>query len=290
MIQREITRVQGGNFCTVHIELKDGRLSITGEEGTIVEPNWAKKMAFDYWVGFFEEQPEEIIQLNRRFNKKLHDAEGAAQFVLESDGNYHGLDAKEVGDKVYLMTGCGQIAETIKKFFPEVKPLLPWHLNDMKAGCEHQEKLGWGSGRTIALDREACTEAQLATLDEDARKKCEALRKKECAARWQLIRTDRSYRIRWIKSMQNGECSREDEESLMLDSVPYRNLTTLKKFKALLEAEIEKMIPLMPFEAAIYKDSLGAPCPTCGYKYGTEWLKRELPPEIVKLAETVCSE
>jgi hypothetical protein len=32
---------------------------------------------------------------------------------------------------------------------------------------------------------------------------------------------------------------------------------------------------------------LTAPCPTCGYEYGTAWLKRELPAEIVKLAETV---
>jgi hypothetical protein len=25
-----------------------------------------------------------------------------------------------------------------------------------------------------------------------------------------------------------------------------------------------------------------------GYRYGTQWLKRELPPEIVQLAETIC--
>jgi hypothetical protein len=26
---------------------------------------------------------------------------------------------------------------------------------------------------------------------------------------------------------------------------------------------------------------LGKPCSVCGYKYGTAWLKEELPPEIV---------
>lgn len=36
-----------------------------------------------------------------------------------------------------------------------------------------------------------------------------------------------------------------------------------------------------------YKDSLGAPCPYCGYKYGSAWLKRELPPEIISLVENV---
>jgi hypothetical protein len=27
---------------------------------------------------------------------------------------------------------------------------------------------------------------------------------------------------------------------------------------------------------------LSHPCPVCGYKYGSAWLKRELPPEVVE--------
>jgi hypothetical protein len=43
----------------------------------------------------------------------------------------------------YIVHSAGQIVDTMAKFFPELKPLLPYHLNDMHAECEHQRKLGW---------------------------------------------------------------------------------------------------------------------------------------------------
>ena len=96
--------------------------------------------------------------------------------------------------------------------FPEIAPLLPWHLNDLKAGCEHQDVLGWGHGIDVTVEPES----------------------KEAQNAWGATVT----------------------------------VTTQRK---------------------VYKDSIGAPCPTCGYCYGTAWTKRELPPEIVKLAEEVAA-
>lgn len=54
------------------------------------------------------------------------------------------------GDDVYMRTksgkliveSCGQIVDTLAKWFPECQPYLPWHLNDMHAACEHQEARG----------------------------------------------------------------------------------------------------------------------------------------------------
>lgn len=41
------------------------------------------------------------------------------------------------------MISCGQVQEELRRVFPEFSALLPWHLNDMKAGCEHQRAEKW---------------------------------------------------------------------------------------------------------------------------------------------------
>ena len=42
-----------------------------------------------------------------------------------------------------------------------------------------------------------------------------------------------------------------------------------------------------PFSSAIFKDSLLAPCPECGYRYGSQWLRRELPAEVIAWVESL---
>lgn len=181
-IDRKILRKRDGHFCRLEIKLANGRLSICGTEGRIEKRSHAKREALDYWRGFFAEERGAIQEMNERTGSRCITPNGAAKHVLQHDGELHGLDVlSEKGDEVLLIVSCGQIRETIAEWFPEAKPLLPWHLNDMHAGCEHQEALKWDN------------------------------------------------------------------------------------------------------------EKLGVPCPTCGYKYGTAWLKRELPAEIVKLAAEVCS-
>jgi hypothetical protein len=43
----------------------------------------------------------------------------------------------------YILESCGQIRETLSKWFPEVGPYLQYHLNDMRPGCQHQRAEGW---------------------------------------------------------------------------------------------------------------------------------------------------
>ncbi len=177
-MNRKILRTKNGRFCEVEITLKDGRLSVCGTEGRIVSRASARREALDSWVNYFEDNPGEIIRLGRRT------ARGAAKYVLDVDGEYHGLDVLYTSttrpSEVFLVESCGQIQDTIREFFPELAPLLPWHLNDMRAGCVHQE-------------------------------------------------------------------------------------------------------------ASETRPEIGAPCAVCGYKYGSAWNKVELPPEIVRLAETAGS-
>lgn len=139
-MNRKIIRTQGKRFCEVEIRLEDGRLSVCGTEGRIVRRGAAHKEALNYWMNYFEENPSEIIRLGRRT------ATGAAKHVLDVDGEYHGLDVHYTSTmrpyEVFLVESCGQIVDTIREFFPELAPLLKWHLNDMHAECEHQEARG----------------------------------------------------------------------------------------------------------------------------------------------------
>lgn len=288
-MKRSITRIKGSRFCTLTITLEAGRLSITGDEGRIIQTAQAKKEALEYWRSFFEDSPAEIQAMNKAHNKRFTSARGAAKFVLDQDGELHGLDVVRQDEKrVFVLESCGQIRGKLLEYFPEVAPLLPWHLNDMRAGCEHQEALGWGHGVAIALAAKDLTEAQRLTLDGKAEAVCKLARAKEYTARWTRLTTDRNEAIRWLKSIRGGECSISDLELLMSRGIgPY---PVRAAFERKLHAEVDAAIRPEPFEAAIYKDSISAPCPVCGYEYGTQWLKRDLPPEIVKLAETVCQE
>lgn len=136
-------RTKGGRWCEVEVTLKDGRLSICGSEGRIMRPAAARREALAYWTSFFEDQPEEMVEMNRRLGKRFTSARGAAKFVIETDGEFHGLDVHyEDGDEVLVTESCGQIRETIAEWFPEVAPYLRYHLNDMHSECEHQEARG----------------------------------------------------------------------------------------------------------------------------------------------------
>jgi hypothetical protein len=167
-------------WCEVEVTLENGRLSICGSEGEIIGKAEGRRRALEYWENFFEDEKGQLGDMQQRFLETcLHTPQQGAQFVVKTDGEFHGLDIhKENGTRLYLTESCGQITKTLGKWFPEVAPYLKWHLNDMKAGCEHQEALGWGN------------------------------------------------------------------------------------------------------------EHMSQPCPECGYKYGTAWLKRALPPEVIRWVRT----
>ena len=280
-IKRKLLRTRNGRFCEVEITLQDGRLSVCGTEGKILRRAAAKKEALAYWTSYFEEAKGEIQAMNERCGSRCITPRGAAKYVLQHDGELHGLDVHgpESGAEIRVAESCGQIRETIAEWFPEVVPLLAWHLNDMHAGCEHQEALGWGRGKTITLAAGSLTPAQREAIEHKASEVCKRAREKEYEKRLALLRSDQNYKVRWLKSILG--------RNLTIDE--FHGPMKATRFLVALRAEVEKMITPEPFDAAIYKDSIGAPCPECGYCYGTAWLKRELPPEIVKLAETVAA-
>lgn len=297
MINRKLRKIRGNGFCEVDIKVENGRLSVSGTCGRVRTEAAAKKEALNYWESYFGENPAEEMLMSRKFDKRFKSARHAAKFVVASDGDFHGLDVvATVGKKVLIGEGFGQITDEIRKWFPKAAPLLPWHLNDMRAGCEHQRKLKWGPGRTIALSPEDLTEAQYYSVAHDMKLTSDKLFEKEMELFQNELRSSSKARVAWVKKHNSsGVCATHDLElfeqllSVHIDSrAPLRQKQL--EWREELIVEVSKKTPVARFEGALYKDCIGAPCPECGYKYGTAWVMEPLPLKIIQLAASVYKE
>jgi hypothetical protein len=178
----------------------------------------------------------------------------------------------------------------VAEWFPEIKPLIQWHLNDMHAGCEHQDQLNWGHGVTIALTKNTLTPAQKETIDRNLMATCEKKHSKEFDRRWDEIIGGGNKAIQAIRETTGRhEVSVSDMEELsgLKYGLSYTKTKMYVDVRNWLTAQVEKDIQPEVFDAQIYTDSLMAPCPVCGYEYGSMWLTRKLPDDIVELAKTV---
>jgi len=142
-------RVDGDEFVKVDLRLtlhQKGlavlpRMSITGCSGFICSEEAAQEQAMDCWISYFEEVGEgETLAFLREhgINVNVSDddiEETAAKHVVNTDGEYHGLDVDydlSDGDRVFVTTACGQIVDEIKAAFPELRRFMSCHLNDMR--------------------------------------------------------------------------------------------------------------------------------------------------------------
>ena len=281
------------------------RLAFTGMYGEVVSAEDAEEMALDYWARFLDDEPDELGRLIVRFPEiamraaqadppaELSDT--AAAFIVETDGKYHGLDVHlEDGDHVYLVTGCGQCHDMLREWFPELNGYFEYHLNDLSAGCEHQIALSWGKGHDVALARQDCTPVQLDVLD--AELAAATARKREKWMDQELARIEKAQRrVRSGRVCHALGVALKGCDEMTTDSVDYlerisgwsieslsnaRGLGRHPVGRKLLDwlfktAELE--YPDEQFRSHVWKDSLRAPCPECGYRYGTAWLRRPLP-------------
>lgn len=142
---REVTKVEGNEFCTMLVELRPESmgwgeneqegppmacLAITAVTGYIVTERQARKEALNYWISYFEEHEDNIRSLNANQGTRFRSATSAARYVLSVDGEYHGLDIHKHEDgKVYIGTGWGCQHEEIATWFPDAIPHIPYHLN-----------------------------------------------------------------------------------------------------------------------------------------------------------------
>jgi len=272
-MKKTLDKRKGNAWCRLRVELEAGRLSITSASGTVVPRAKAQELALEYWRSFLEDSPEELGALLSKFPREMcacmaerqgvSPEEAAAHFIIDTDGEFHGLDVDhEDGDDIYIMESCGCGGDDLLSFFPEVEPYLKWHLNDMKAGCEHQEALGWGRGRDVALDRATCSAPQLAVLDAEA--EAGVARKRE------------AFIDKYLAKCEAAQRKAAAASHLVIE---------MWKAAGRVQARLEHGD--QPFSSAIFKDSLLAPCPEYGYRYGSQWLRRELPGEVIAWVESL---
>lgn len=145
-----------------------------------------------------------------------------------------------------------------------------WHLNDMKPYCKHQKEAGWDE-----LAKKKVTLYNYRLNQETVSKQKEA----EKAA---------------LTALREGKVFQPTEEQTMYAAMPY----FIQTYEELSGEMAERYEPKKPLFAGdneateiktlgwlTPKDHpdgiLGRPCPVCGYKYGTEWKKEEVPEDII---------
>lgn len=311
-------------FCVLRAELRlDTKyiLSITGEYGDIWPFEDAKAESRLCIVSYFEDVGEaEAVNVIRKHgdpsvlaDRDADVVELAADVVQEIDGPLHTLDIYRNVDEVWIIRSCGQIRDELERFFPEHSWVYKYHLNDMRAGCEHQRELGWGRSFDVAITRQSITPAQRTAL-------------------WKVYRGEIERKAHekdsdfcdWVSTLKNPDSAKtflahslgrvpRNSESAILESVAYgiwksglsdfldpahqylrstfSTFVSRKHFEDMAEMLLEDWVSrkheVWEPHSQIFTDSIGAPCPECGYRFGTEWKYEQLPDSVLKWFESL---
>lgn len=136
-----------------------------------------------------------------------------------------------------------------------------WHLNDMRAGCEHQRAKGWGSENLEIMEfgiNSKAWELKHAAEEEMVKAAQEGRADSLTPAQVFLVGPD------WA----------DKRYTLPADGSPLAGLYELKETKQELSG--------WAYESEHPRGVLMKPCPDCGYKYGSAWLKEEVPASVLE--------
>ena len=177
--------------------------------------------------------------------------------------------------------GCGQINMSFAEYCPETtrtytKGWTPelfgrfletwdrWHLNDMRPGCEHQRT--WGTGEKITLTYYTWGPSFNALR----------LRVERAEATAEEYHTYQAMKARVYAVIVGGGPKYETPEvkDLLAGEWIKPEKTGTKTAGWVTPAEHPNGL-------------LTKPCPVCGYKYGTAWLKEEVPPDVITFLESL---
>lgn len=144
-----------------------------------------------------------------------------------------------------------------------------WHLNDMRPYCEHMKELGW--------DKQARETVKITKWH----KTKEAMQK------------EREVKYRLRRCLENGETFIPTEEEALHINLKY--IETTYNDELLEHPEFYEFTEKNPIGVSnvtyeirswLKHDKcelgfIGKPCPVCGYEYGTQWIKEEVPREVI---------
>lgn len=144
-----------------------------------------------------------------------------------------------------------------------------WHLNDMRAECEHQRDLGWNDLAQQKITLFFWTlKPEILEKQKQLKEEAEELIKN--TGRHYLNRADRKiYGLEWMITTVCHELKAGDARF-------YEPGTGYKG------THEEKTRGWLDYTKYPEVGILSKPCPVCGYKYGTDWKYEELPAEVVE--------
>ena len=162
--------------------------------------------------------------------------------------------------------GGGQCYDELAAEFPKSARLVEiwkrWHLNDMRAGCEHQRNGGdaWNPSRELGFNKYKLKYEMLKKRDE---------LKQRALADAQMDRSEKSSFNKRERELLKAPYTLE----IPADETPNMALYELES------SESKKSGWTRPDEHP--GGILTKPCEKCGYKYGSAWLFEEVPAEIL---------
>lgn len=143
-----------------------------------------------------------------------------------------------------------------------------WHLNDMRASCEHQRAAGW---ETEAAEKIKVTEWHLLGAVSSQQKEIEERAIKELGEnRTAAVSYDEAEILRLPYSLTTYG---EDEPDKYTQRAYYTRSKTEEKTRGWISFEDDQ------------RGILSKPCEVCGYKYGNAWKFEELPAAVVEFLE-----
>ena len=177
---------------------------------------------------------------------------------------------------------CGQCIDEIRQGTPTqdwTREMLntfcdiweQWHLNDMRPYCKHQKELGW--------DKKASEKVTLYNYK----------------LSHEVARKQREIREMTLKALKNGTTFTPTDEQVKYANLEY-SFQTYKEIDAKLTKLYEPRKPIYSGDKGatetkalgwLYENEhpeglLCKPCPVCGYKYGTSWVRENVPEDVLK--------
>lgn len=141
-----------------------------------------------------------------------------------------------------------------------------WHLNDMRAGCEHQ-RAEWDTAAKITVKSYGLT-AKAHRMRAEAQSKAFAAERENRvagldAAESFLLGPD------WFKEIHSQPAEGDP------------------RFGLFEEREIELKPAGQVYPSEHPEGLLTKPCTTCGYKYGSSWLREDVPADVIAFLESL---
>ncbi len=152
-----------------------------------------------------------------------------------------------------------------EKLFDVLDIWEKWHLNDMQAACEHQQS-NWNTKKEITLINWSWSDKfhQMRTKATSGELSPDEYKLFQIVSAEVLPVTIKS-RIKWLsplaeKLLADGWIKEDKRETKTAGWVDYREHP---------------------------EGVLSKPCEVCGYKYGTSWLKKDVPAEVIAYIESL---